>query len=296
MNVLRRTLYSFPVAFVLTAAAIKYYPETSFTAYSTKLIGLGFIATLALGSIAFYREDDLTMHDKNVLMNAFLVAILVPSLYTAGAFLHESQTSWSGGEIHYHADYEVIVNTSGNLHTLDLVDPTNYCSSATTQSTLMCKLNDRTGITKYHEHNDNRIHLEGIFKEREDATLAAYFETFHGELSNTRMVYPTNNRTVEVTENADKNLKIIVNRGTGGSRHWCIVGDQASKENTCVNPYTGELATSPSEYIISPHKKGPSLDDIFIIYDSSTSEQALEDLQEDGKYQSIGLSKEGEGF
>ncbi|MFB6242236.1 MAG: hypothetical protein ABEJ36_05570 [Candidatus Nanosalina sp.] len=296
MNVLRRVLYSFPVAFVITALAIKLFPNINFTSYTTTLIGLGTLSTLLLASISFYQEDDLTMHDKNLLMNGFLIAVLVPSLYTAGAFLHQSQTSWSGGEIHYHADYEVVVETDGKLKTLDLVDPTQFCKEAKHQSSFMCKLSDRTGTTRYHEHNDNRIHLEGIFEKKEEATLAAYFETFDGELSNTRLAYPTNDGWFNISESRDKSLKIVVNRGTGGNRHWCVIGNEVSRENTCVNPYTGKLATSPSKYIVSPHKKGPSLDDIFIIYDSSTAREALSDLKSDGKYKGIGLSKEGEGF
>lgn len=290
MNVPRRTLYAGFIAAVATAVSIQLFPDIDFVSYALPVVEAGVIACLLLAAVSFYREDDLTMHDKNVLMNAFLVAVLVPSFYTAGAFVHQSQTSWSGGEIHYHADYEVLVEQDGELRALDLIDPSNFCGSD-----YMCTLNDRTGITEYHEHNDNRIHLEGVFETRSEATLAAFFETFGGELSNTRLVYPTNEEVVEVEENGG-NLKVIVRRGTGGNRHWCVIGDDVSRDETCVNQYTGELATSPSGYIVSPYKKGPSLDDIFVIYDSRSTQAALQDLREDGKYRGMGISKEGEGF
>lgn len=290
MNVLRRILYSGFIAAVLTAVSIQMYPGIDFVSYTLPVIELGFVATLLLASLAFYREEDLTMNDKNLLMNAFLIATLVPSLYTAGAFVHQSETSWSGGEIHHHADFEVFVQRQGDLQALDLVNPSNFC-----KKDYMCTLNDRTGSTRYHEHNDNRIHLEGVFETRNEATLAAFFDNFNGELSNTKLVYPTNDGTVSVEEDG-KELKIIVNRGTGGNRHWCVIGNEVPDSQTCVNPYTGEPADSPSEYIISPHKRGPSLDDIFVIYDSRNASEALQDLQKDGKYRGKGLTKAGEGF
>ncbi|MFB6208814.1 MAG: hypothetical protein ABEJ56_01600 [Candidatus Nanohaloarchaea archaeon] len=291
MRALHRIIGSTLVAILLTALSIFVAPEFNFTRYVVPLLLLGLLATLTLTSLAFYREDSLTLHDKDILMNGFLIAVLVPSFYTAGAFMHESATSWSGGEIHYHADYEVIVERNGELQTLDLIDPGKFCGDS-----YMCNLNDRTGITKYHEHNDNRIHLEGIFEKREDATLAAYFETFGGKLTNSKLVYPTNNGTVKVSEKDEKQLKVIVRKGTGGNRHWCIIGNNVPEGNICRDQYTGELANSPSEYVVSPHKKGPSLDDIFVIYDSSSKLEALQDLQKDGKYRGTGLSKKGEGF
>ncbi|MFB6144171.1 MAG: hypothetical protein ABEJ98_02560 [Candidatus Nanohaloarchaea archaeon] len=290
MNVLRRIIYSAIVFVLATAAAIEFMPGYSFVQHTTTLIGLGVLSCITLAAISFYREDDLTMHDKNLLMNAFLIAVLVPSFYTAGAFIHESQTSWSGGEIHWHADYEVFVQQRGELQRLDLIDPSNYCNG------YMCSVNDRTGITKYHEHNDNRIHLEGVFREREDATLSAYFETFNGELSNTRLVYPTNNGVVSVKENANRSLKILVRKGVANQRHWCAIGGEVPVEDRCQSADNGEIASSPSEYVISPYKRGATLDDIFIVYDSKTTEEALADVRKDGKYRGMGLRKSGEGF
>lgn len=292
MNVPRRILYSLAVAIVAVTAAIHYLPDYNFVQHVVPLLGLGLASTLILTSISFYRQGDLTMHDKNLLMNGFLVAIMVPTLYTAGAFMHESKTSWSGGEIHYHADYEVFAeDESGELERLNLIDPSNFC-----ENDYMCTVNDRTGSTKYHEHNDNRIHLEGIFKEREDATLAAYFETFDGKLTNRELVYPTNDGVVEKTEGDGKTLKILVNRGVGGGRHWCVIGSAQDESDICKDPYTSELATSPENYIVSPHKRGPSLDDIFIVYDSKTVEAALKDVRQDNNYRDMGLQKSGEGF
>lgn len=298
MNVLRRTIYAGVVAAILTAVSISIFPTARFVQHSGMLIGLGTLTVLALAAISFYREDSLTLKDKKMLMNAFLIAILVPSFYTAGAFVHESKTSWSGGEIHYHADYEVLVpGDNGSLERADLVDPENFCGEG---KGYMCKLNDRTGTTKYHEHDDNRIHLEGVFMTREEATLRAYFNTFDGELTNEKLVYPTNDGFVRLEENSTHSLKILVEKGAGGARHWCVIGNEVSQEYVCRAWDTGERATSPDKYVISPYKKDGQqevlLDKIFIVYDTKTPRNALQDLIDDNKYEGLGIKKTGREF
>jgi hypothetical protein len=294
MNVPRRILYSVLLAVLATAAAIYAVPEMNFVQHVPQILLLGFFASVVLASASFYREKELTLRDKNVLMNGFLIVVLLPSLYTAGAFVHQSQTSWSGGEIHWHADFEVLVeNESGGLDRLDLIDPGNFCENTRHESSYMCSVNDRVGSTEYHEHNDNRIHLEGVFKEREDATLAAFFEQFDGKLRETELVYPTNDGVVERYQDENRTVKILVRKGVG-NRYWCAVSSRVNASERCSSH--GRSADGPEEYIISPHSRGPSLDDIFIVYDDKTIEEALQDVREDGEYRGFGLRKSGEGY
>ncbi|MBY6293975.1 hypothetical protein GLU60_01145 [Nanohaloarchaea archaeon H01] len=296
MNVPNRVAAIFVVSVLATVAAIMYYPSLNLIQYVIPVMQLGFAATVILTAVSIYREEELNLKDKNIMMNGFILALLIPSFYAAGAFVHQSQTSWSGGEIHWHADFEVIVQEGGEYRQLDLIDPGQFCKTTTHESELMCELNDRTGSTKYHEHNDDRIHLEGIFKEREDATLAAFFETFDGELSDERLIFPTNNRTVQKVENGET-PKVLVHKGVGGNRGWCAIAEtgDVTEEDICTTE-TGEYATSPSDYVISPFKRGPSLDDIFVVYDSKTTGEALQDVREDDLYEGMGITKEGEGF
>lgn len=295
MNVTRKILYSFGIAAVLTALAINFFPDVKFTDHVVKMLIGGFLATIALATISFYREGDMTMHDKNILMSGLLVAVLLPSLYAAGAFVHESQTSWSGGEIHWHADFEVFTEENGELERLNLIDPENFCEETTHESSYMCSVNDRVGSTEYHEHNDNRIHVEGTFKNREDATLTAFFEEFEGQLENDKMVFPTNDGEVEIEEDFDKSLKILVRRGVSRDRHWCLIGKKVPQDDICRS-YDGELAKTPADYVVSPYTRGPNLDDIFIVYDSQNPQEALEDVREDNLYRGEGLQKSGEGY
>jgi hypothetical protein len=280
MKLLRRVLYVAAVFFLGTVAAIYYMPDMNFVPYVVPVMQVATVALIVLAAEAFRKEGDMTMHDKNVLMNAFIVVILGASFFTASAFVHLSQTSWSNGEIHWHADYEILAeNENGELERLDLIDPGQFCQEYR-DGDYMCKVNDRTGITKFHEHNDNRIHLEGVFQEREEATLAAYFSTFNGTLTSSKLRYPTNEEIVEVSESAETNnsLKIVVRSGVADERSWKVIDN-------------------PSEYVISPYKRGPNLDDIFIVWDNQSANYVKEQLRvNNGTYRGHGLVKQGEGF
>ncbi|WP_414836757.1 hypothetical protein [Candidatus Nanohalococcus occultus] len=298
MNTLRRIIYILVAGAAFTALAVELFPGADFVSKVPTVIGLG-IGTLAiLTGISVYLEGSLDSAEKAVLMNGFLLAVMVPTVYASGSFMHETMTSWTNGEVHYHADYEVLVEENGELVRTNLVNPEEFCKDTSHESSYMCKINDRTGSTKYHEHNDQRIHLEGTFKTRESASLAAFFETFGGKITNEELIYPTTEGLVNITEDGGKQIKILVKKGVGGSREWCVVGNNAAKERTCKS--YGELATSPENYVVSPYTQNPSnseiLDKIFIVYDSKTAQQAWEDIREDDKYEGFGLKKSGEGY
>jgi hypothetical protein len=298
MHVIRYILLSIAAMIPSAWAAITYYPRTDFTAYTVEAIGLGTFALAVLTIVSVWKEDDLSEQGKTILMSGFLLAILLPSMFVAGAYIQRTTTSWSGGEIHYHADYEVIVQgEGGEYEQLDLIDPSRFCQETRHESTYMCELNDRTGATEYHEHDDRRIHLEGTFWEREDATLSAFFETFGGELSNDRLVYPTNDRVYNITDTADDNrtLKIAIRRSVGGDRHWCTLGANVSEEDLCRSFDTNEPARSPSEYVVTNIQQGP-IDVIWIVYDSESLEDMMADVREDDQYKQFQIEKTSEGY
>lgn len=300
MEVLKYIGYSVALTSILVAAAIEFYPSRNFTPYIPELLIAGVIVSLAVAVLSFHSQNDLTLHDKNVLMTGMMIAVLVPTAFSVGAFIHEDATSWSDGEIHWHADFEVVVEDSeerlgftpsdeynppetrcmetGEEHLcqLDLIDPQNYCKERSKESTYMCRVNDRVGITEYHEHNDKRIHLEGTFDRREEATLAAFFKTFGGKLTSEEMRIPTNNGVYETRDGDGKTLKVAVKKGVGGERSWEIV--------------------NPESYVISPYTRGELLDDIYIIYDSNSSEEVLQDLEKDDSYRGTEFFKKGEGY
>lgn len=302
--VLRYLLYAVGAIIAFVVYTVSAHPDARFTMYVPGALMAGTAAIILLTVIALWTEDDLTEQGKGWLLRGIMIAVLLPTVFTTGAFLHEAQTTWTKGEVHYHADFEVVADGEQ----LNLINPSQFCKTMTRESEYMCSVNDRVGTTEYHEHNDNRIHLEGVFKTKEEASLAAFFEAFHGELTDETLRFPTNDGWVNVTEHDEKTLKVLIMRGVGKARGWCVLGENVSAEDTCIDPYGDQHVTNPVEYVISPHQQDPKagdlskavLDKIWIIYDDTSAADALQDLREDNAYTHNGetfqMTKGGEGY
>lgn len=296
MYVMRYLGLSLLVGLVGTLVGIRLYPDMNFIHYVLPVFQVGLVVLTVAVGLSLWKEDELSERGKTILMSVLLVAVLGPTIFTAGAWLHGVQTSWSDGEIHYHADYEVLIQQDGEYQQLDLIDPSRFCEQA--GQSYMCHLNDRTGTTEYHEHNDRRIHLEGTFKTFEDATLQAFFRTFGGDLTNEQLVYPTNDQVHNITEEGNRTIKIAVQQGVGGTRGWCMIGepgDGLTEDDICQSPFGGERVTQPSEYVVSPYQQGP-IDILWIIYDDSAPSEVLADLREDDAFMNYEIEKSGEGY
>lgn len=308
MYVMRYILAAVLSVIPITWAMIEYFPNRAFMDSIMMVFGAGAAGLVVATALALYTEDQLPERYKSYLMGLFLIAIFVPTVFASAAFVHRSVTTWSGGEVHYHADYEVVVqDENGGYEQLDLIDPGRFCEGTGHESSYMCELNDRTGAVEFHEHDDRRIHLEGSFRDREDATLGAFFRTFGGELTNDQLIYPTNDRVWNISNTEDRTLKIIMKRGVGGTRGYCILGEGYG-EDTCINSprhtdsMAGQQATSPDEYVVSPWQQATNqtspapLDVVWIVYDSASAEQVMQDLAEDDAYKQFSIDKSSEGY
>lgn len=295
MHVVRYLIVAVAAIVTLSAALIAWMPDARFIDTVPLTLGIGTAGLVAVTTASLLFKDRLTENGKRIAMVGFLLFVLVPTVWATTAYIHQDRTSWSGGEVHYHADFEVVVD--GEQH--NLVDPRMFCERSQ-ESSYMCRLNDRVGLTEYHEHNDQRLHLEGTFKHREEATLGAFFETFGGALTDTEIRYPTNDGWVNRTEQGNRTLKVIVERGVGGTRGWCALDPAVPRGDRCIDPYLNGPVDTPADYVISPYQRGPPLDTIFIIYDDTPILDALGDLREDGAYtyrgETFEVVKSGEGY
>jgi len=93
-----------------------------------------------------------------------------------------NQKSWTGGPVHWHTDFEL--RLCGEM--VDLIDPTG--------------LTNRVGTPVFHEHNDNRIHVEGVVLNPEEVTLRRFFEIIGGYLERGHLAIPTNHGMLEVAD------------------------------------------------------------------------------------------------
>lgn len=98
------------------------------------------------------------------------------TLFLGASTVYLNTKSDSGGPVHWHADFEIWA--CGNQ--LELRDPYEF-------------LSNKVGTATLHEHNDQRIHLEGVVVHEEtDATLGKFMHVVDGAVTADALVVPLN--------------------------------------------------------------------------------------------------------
>lgn len=112
---------------------------------------------------------------KVPLFIAIASTVVLPSLLLMGSTIYVNTISESKGPVHWHTDIEFWVCGQE----IELRNPTGF-------------LSNKIGTSTYHEHDDKRIHLEGVVIEKEyDASLAKFMDVTGGSITNTSLVIPT---------------------------------------------------------------------------------------------------------
>lgn len=96
---------------------------------------------------------------------AIIIPIIITSLFLIITTLFVNLNSETNGPVHWHADYEIWA--CGEK--LNLIDPEG--------------LSNKVGTNLFHEHNDDRIHIEGVVQDRNEVNLQHFIETIGGEIS-----------------------------------------------------------------------------------------------------------------
>lgn len=209
-------------------------------------------------------------HKKKFLMlPTFLAIVIVVSgttLTISGATVYLNIKSATGGPVHWHADFEIWA--CGNE--LELRDPVGF-------------LSNKIGTATYHEHNDKRIHLEGVpVSLPHDASLGKFMEVVGGEISKNTMVVPLNEDDLyedgknEVDGDGDaalypEQLEPFLNTQKEGKVASFIngqtCGDETSEVQVFVYNYNAKDKTytqtkldDPANYAISAQSEVPAGD------------------------------------
>ena len=104
---------------------------------------------------------------KMPLFVLMVVAMAGSSVTLVGSTVYLNTKADSGGPVHWHADAEFWA--CGNE--LELRDPTGF-------------LSNKIGTATLHEHDDHRIHLEGVVVDEEiDATLGKFMHVSGGAIT-----------------------------------------------------------------------------------------------------------------
>jgi hypothetical protein len=144
------------------------------------LIGATVVLAVLVG--ISLQEKYLNEKLKKFLFISIVLAIAVPTIFMIASTVYLNNVSVSKGPVHWHADIEVWACGKE----VELQDPTGF-------------LSNKIGTATLHEHNDKRIHLEGVVVHPEDASLGKFFQVIGGEITNDSLIVPTNKGAIPYT-------------------------------------------------------------------------------------------------
>lgn len=148
--------------------------ETEIAAWSVRVVWMSAIIVVVLVIISWLTINRVPKL-KLPLFIALAGTMALSTLSLIGATVYLNTSSESGGPVHWHADFEIWA--CGNE--LELRDPTG--------------LSNKIGTSTLHEHNDRRVHLEGVVVEKHvDASLGKFMYVTGGAITDEAMVVPLN--------------------------------------------------------------------------------------------------------
>ncbi len=172
---------------------------------------------------------------KYLLFGGFIVVAMVNTIYLSGSTIYLNQKSQTGGPVHWHADFE-IWNCNQKV---EVKDPEGF--------------SNKVGSEVVHEHNDERIHIEGVIIDDHDASLGHFFDSLGGQLHKDHLAIPTENGLLELENgqicNGQKGLIQVFVYTTEG------------------NNFSQNKIDDPENYIIASQLQVPPGDCIIIEFD-----------------------------
>ncbi len=163
-------------AFKLLAISSGNDLEGDINSFSIRVIGVAVIILVVLLAMATQIKHKKHAHYKKPLFIAIAGTIIMPSLLLIGSTVYINTVAESKGPVHWHTDIEFWVCGQE----IELRDPYEF-------------LSNKIGTATYHEHDDKRIHLEGVVIDKEhDASLSKFMDVTEGGISQTSLTIPTN--------------------------------------------------------------------------------------------------------
>lgn len=196
------------------------------------LIALSIILLLSLVALILKNPAEKI---KYLLFGLIVTAVLANTIYLVGSTIYLNQVSATKGPVHWHADYEVW--RCGQE--LELEDPKG--------------LSNKVGSETVHEHNDKRMHFEGVMEDLRHASLGHFFKEVGGSLDREHFTMPTHSGMTTL-QNGQKcqgqpaKLQVFVYK-------------------THDKTFSQQKLDDPPDYIISPHSQIPPGDCVIIELD-----------------------------
>lgn len=209
---------------------------------------------------------------KLPLFLGILITVLSTTAIITGGTIYLNMNSYVGGPVHWHADTEIWA--CGNE--LELRDPTGF-------------LSNKIGTPTLHEHNDKRIHLEGVPITAQDASLGKYMNVIGGAVTKDTLIVPLNDNDdlfennqgeedgdgsgAQAPEQIQPYIKTTAKGKVGEFISGGYCGDQKAEVQTFVYKFNKEDKTykqtkleRPEDYSISHFGDVPAGDCVIFEY------------------------------
>ncbi|MBI4441475.1 hypothetical protein HY639_04870 [Candidatus Woesearchaeota archaeon] len=173
---------------------------------------------------------------KAALFLGIIIPVAAATIYVTYATVYLNVISETGGPVHWHADFEVVV--CGTSHSL--VNAGGF--------------SNLVGESLLHEHGDERIHVEGVLVQSKQASLQSFFRSVGGFLEQDQFVFPSEKGIINM-RNGD-----ICPSGKRGMVQVFVYRVHDKK-------MTQQKLTDYESYILSPYSTVPPGDCIIIEFD-----------------------------
>ena len=239
--------------------------ESTISTLSTNTVLAGGTALIVLVVLAILFANKKPKLKAPLFICIALVVISTTSIISGGT-VYLNVKSATGGPVHWHADFEVWA--CGNE--LEVRNPIGAFSN-------------KIGSPTLHEHNDKRIHLEGVpVTLPEDASLGKFMSTIGGSITDDTLVVPLTDGDLfedgkgeEDGDGSAKNdpdaITPFVKTEADGQVARFVSGQTCSGEpaevqafvytyNEADKTYSQRKLEHPAEYAISKHSDVPPAD------------------------------------
>ena len=205
---------------------------------ATVILWSGIVSSIAI-VISLMIINQATDIWKKILFVIIALPIAFATLYLAGTTVYLNTVSETGGPVHWHADYEIWA--CGER--INVLDPAGF--------------DNKIGAPLIHEHNDDRIHVEGVvYRKIEHASLARFFHEIGGKLDATEIIVSTNDG-IKTWKNGE-----LCNGRKGELQ--VFVYSVTNPQNTGHFEYTQRKIKDFENFVLAPYSNVPPGDCIVI--------------------------------
>ena len=230
---MRKFLLSVFLLLIVSVAFAHGEIEETEAVSSLTVAATAFTVLILLVFIAYHGKAHIEGNKKTTLYVLIVIVTLSTTAYIAGGTVLHNIESVTDGPVHWHADLEIW----GCGEKLDMMDPEG--------------LENRVGTSVFHEHGDDRIHVEGTPKTLEEVSLHEFFEVIGGELEENILAVPTNDEREQFINGA------ACDSGEIGFLQVFVYKTDGDK-------YYQEKLTNFEDYVLSPYSNVPPGDCIII--------------------------------